>query len=97
MDFLKEINLINNYLFCTAFTALSVIASIVGVISLRVWDDLFPFSFIVCILTGLLDMTLNFNLYKKKGAINRIFSILFTFIVILFFWVIVKAASRKLL
>ncbi len=96
MNFLKELNLVNNYLFCTIFTALSVISSIVGVISLRVWEDLFPFSFIVCVLTGLVDIALNFNLYKKSGAINKIFSILFTFVVILFFWALIKDATRRL-
>ncbi len=91
MALFKELNLTNNYLFCLTFLGLAVITNLLIPVTNEVLDDLSGFIFVTSLLTGLITIILSINIFLRNRPLNKIMSIIFILVTILFEYIGIKA------
>ena len=87
MKIFKELNLVNNYLFCLTFLGISILSSLLIVITNEVFDDVSLFLLVISILASFIVLILSINLLFQQKIWHKILAIIFIIINLFFVYV----------
>ena len=94
---IKQVPLVQRYLFYFAFLAISVTADMVILPTAQVWDDLVGYLLAVNLGTGILGLLMCWGLFVEKKPVHKILGVVFALVAALFIYLGIVDALEVLI